>query len=283
VTPNALRWDGRAGWYEVWYVVVTGRFWLRYTIHVPDDPDREGRAALWLASWTGAPAARRWEFPLEEFRTDAGGTNVEIAGARLDDGGAAGAPGGGAAWELAFAGGGRPFEHAHRLVRPLTRSRVVLAAPALEITGSVELDGERHELERAPGHRAHVFGSRHADRFAWAHAGAGGGRWLELLAAKLPGLPLLAAHASDRGAVNAPWRIPFVGAELAPERSRIGPYEVAARRDDFVGVTYEDPDGTPLFCYHTERARITGPGLEAADASYEFATRAPLDGWTIAL
>ncbi len=283
MTPNALRWDGRDGWYEVWYLVAAGRFWLRYTLHVPGDPGQDGHAALWLASWAGAPAARKWTFPLEAFRTDAAGARVEIGDARLDAEGASGAPAGDAAWELSFSGGGRPFEHAHPLVRPLTRSRVVLAAPALEISGWVEIDGVRHELDRAAGHQAHVFGTRHAERFAWAHASAGGGRWLELLAAKLRGLPELAAYATERGAVNAPWRVPFVRADLSPRRTRIGPYEVTAEPDDFVGVTYEDPDGSRLFCYHTERARVTGPGVEAGDASYEFATRTPLNGWTISL
>jgi hypothetical protein len=83
--------------------------------------------------------------------------------------------------------------------------------------------------------------------------------------------------------VNAPWRMPFVETDLAPERSRVGPYEVLAEREDFVGVTYHDPDGTPLYCYHTERARLTGPDVRAEDVAYEFATRERLEGWTISV
>ena len=103
--PNALRWDSRPGWYEVWYVIVAGLFWLRSTIHVPSEPDREGEAALWFAS----------------------------------------------------------------------------------------------------------------------------------------------------------------------------------RPADFVGVTYRDPDGAPLYCYHTERARLRGPGVDADRASFEYACRAKLPGWTISV
>jgi hypothetical protein len=282
VTANALRWNGSPGWYEVWYVVVAGRLWLRHTLHVPAERTRPGEAAVWLAAWLGPPTARKWTFPLDAFQAEPGGGRLEIAGARLDAAGASGAPEQGVAWELSFAGGGRPFQHPHRLVRP-ARTRVELSAPALEISGWLELGGQRHELDHAPGHQAHVFGTRHAESFAWAHATTGDGRWLDLLAAKLPRLPLVAAYATERRAVNAPWQLPFVRADLSPERSRIGPYAVAAAREDFVGVTYHDPDGGRLFCYHTERARVSGPGLETGDVAYEFATRTALDGWTISL
>jgi hypothetical protein len=242
---------------EVRYVIVAGVLWLRYT----NEP------AVWLATWTGEPRARTWQ--VDELPH----MDVRRAGGAVD----------GAAWDLRFSGPGRPYAFPHRLARPLAKTQFVVEEPALSVSGWFEVDGERHELEDAPGHRAHVWGTRYADDFLWAHANVDATGWVELLAACAPRLPMLAAYADERRTVSAPWHMPFVRDALAPERSRVSPYEVPADRGDFVGVTYHDPDGTALFCYHTERARLTGPGLEAVDVAYEFASRRPLEGWTISI
>ena len=260
---NALRWDGRPGWYEVWYLIVAGRFWLRYTLHVPADPAEEGEVALWVASFDGPPTVRKETFPLDAFRTTGTGWPVELGPASLADGRATG-PG----FELELRALAPPADPLPRSVRRLARTRVLLAQPVLELSGTIG----GVELDRALGTQAHVFGTRHAERFAWAHAGAADGRYVELLTAKAKGLPEL-SFCEGR----------FVRATVEPCTWRIGGYRVEADPADFLGVTYRDPDGTPLYCYHAERARLFWPGRGTVEAAFEVATRAKLPGWTVSL
>ena len=236
---NALRWDGRAGRYEVWYLIVAGKFWLRYTLRVPTDPAEEGEAALWLVSFAGTPAARKEVFPLEAFRAPGSGWPIELGPARLCGTAAHGSLAG-ARWELELHGDAPPFAHTHPLVRALrvAKTQLVCSAPALAISGFVEVDGVRQALDRAPGHQAHIWGSRHAQRWGWAHANGPGGRWVEALAAKVPGAPQLALsdltplHEYFRSLRDV--RLEITGADLAAlglgESPRVGEVLAELRR-----------------------------------------------------
>ena len=284
MSANALRWDGRSGRYEVWYLTVAGSFWIRYTLHVPADPDADGECALWFGDFTRAPAMRRTTFPLEALRTPRAGWPLELGAGRLTDTGASGEVEG-ARWSLRFDAGERPFAYVPAVVRRLglAATEVVVVKPALAVSGVVEVDGAVHELVAAPGQQAHVFGRRHADRWGWFHATLGGGRWVEGLVANVQGLPRAAFHASECHATNGLLRVFRTPAELEPGRVRVGPYEVQAKPGEFVGVTYRDPDGAEVYCYHAERARLRGAGVEADDAALEFGTRAKLEGWPLSL
>jgi hypothetical protein len=284
VNANALRWDGRPGRYEVWYLTVAGRFWIRYSLRVPTDPDEDGEAALWLADFTGTPRARKATFPLEALRAQRDGWPLELGPGLLGDTEARGEIDG-ARWQLTFSAEQMPFVYTPPVMSRLglASTEVVVVKPSLAISGVVELDGERHELDAAPGQQAHLFGRRHADRWSWFHATLPDGRWIEGLAAKVPRMPQIALHATERGAANGLTALFRTRAAVAPGRVTLGPYVVEAPRDDFVGVTYTDPDGAEVFCHHTEKAILRGPDGEVHDVALEYGSRDKVEGWPVSL
>ena len=87
------------------------------------------------------------------------------------DRGAAGRVGDGA-WELSWEPRLRPYELVHPLVRRtgIARTELVLAHADLVISGTLDLGGRRLDLDGARGGQAHLWGTRHAERWAWTHA-----------------------------------------------------------------------------------------------------------------
>jgi hypothetical protein len=253
---NALAWDGRRGRYEVWYLIVAGRFWLRYTLRIPTDPEQDGEAALWFADFTGTPRAWKTTFALDAFRTTGAAWPIELGPGRLTDTEAVGEVDA-ARWRLRFAGDRAPFMYPPRPLRPLASTQFSVARPGLSISGDVEVDGVRHDLDGAAGHQAHVWGRRHADRWGWFDSGDADG-----LVVKAAGLPQL-AFLDGR----------FARGEVAPGRMRVGRHVIEAPKDSFVGVTYHDPDGSEVYCYHSEHGGV----------ALEYGTRAKLDGWPLSI
>jgi hypothetical protein len=239
--------------FSAWYLIVQGRFWLRYAVD-------GGVSTLWLVSFDGETRARKE--PVDPAAVQAGDRRWVSPW-----------------WDLTLeplAGG---FDHAHPFVRPLARTRLHMTAPALLVSGTI---GET-TLDAAPGHQARLVGTRRPERFGWAHATLPGGCYVDLLVAEVPHVPRLAVWITERERRNSPLDLVRNRGEIGPTRVAVGPYTAETSDGDMVGVTYEDPDGRPLYCYHSERARLLGPGVEVADAAFEYASRDPVPGWPISL
>src|SRR3954452_5505943 len=174
---NTMRWDGRPGHYEVWYATLTDPrtatgVWIRYALRAPLVAGEQAECALWLAPLTpGAERyARRASFPVGELEAHTDPFRVCLAGADLSDRGAAGSAGDGA-WELSWTPRLPAVAFVHPLVQRtgIAQTELVLSHPDLAVLGTVRLGDRTLELDGAPGAQAHLWGTRHAARWAWAH------------------------------------------------------------------------------------------------------------------
>jgi hypothetical protein len=166
---NSLRWDGCAGHYEVYYLTLTDAAsgvgaWIRYTMTAPGD------AALWFVvdDPVRGVIARKALRPLDQLKASAG--ELRIGDAVLSDRGAAGAFED-VAWDLRWTPSGRSYSHVHPVAGRLGLAQSVLELPHadLAIEGAVMFAGTRLELQGARGGQAHIWGSKHADNWAWVH------------------------------------------------------------------------------------------------------------------
>jgi hypothetical protein len=235
---------------DAWYLVVNGVLWLRHT----SQP-----RAVWFADFVDTPSARREPYDGELPFGD------RLTGSCGD-----------ARWELTLGGGGSPTPYFPGWLRPIAATNVTAERPAVRVDGWFEAGGVRHELHDAPGETALVRTRRHADEWGWFHAALPDGGWVDGLVGRAKGLPQVAFHLRDG-------KRTWARGVAAPGRTQVGPYVVEAPHDSFVGVTYLDPGGGAVYCWHSERGRLTGPGVEAEHVALEYGSRARVDGWPISI
>jgi hypothetical protein len=286
MSANALRWDGSPGHYEVYFLSATDRasglgLWIRYTLRAP--LQGAGECALWFMAMTrgGARFARKATSPLDALVARANPFHLTLGGADLSDRGMAGGAEG-VAWELSWEPGLAAAEHVHPLLQRagLASTVLVLAHPDLTVDGTVSFDGRTVTLEGARGAQAHLWGSKHAARWTWAHANDlrglegdprpeayvdGVSVFVSRVGRELgPSTPVVGRLAGEDFRSTRPldvarnrsafglttWR--FEARDGA--RKVVG--EVDASRETLIGVTYHDPDGDLAYCYNSEVASM---------------------------
>ncbi|MEM3164383.1 MAG: tocopherol cyclase family protein, partial [Halobacteria archaeon] len=202
-SDNAVRWKGRPGAYEAYYVILHDApsrtaWWLRYTLMAPfrarpptqprSASEREGRWAergepvveLWgnffdgksgrtVALKQAAPASKA-ELSASPFRFALGDSELTHRSAR----GRVKSAEGEMEWDLKWEPAPRSFRHLPGLFYslPLPVARVASPNPAVSISGRAVVNGTRYEFQGAPGHQTHHWGRRHAPGWAWGHCGA---------------------------------------------------------------------------------------------------------------
>lgn len=320
---NALRWDGGPGHYEVYYLSATDRgsgcgLWIRYTMVAP--VDAEATCSLWFMAMDpgGGLTGRKHTRPARELSATDAPFQLRVGESVLTDRGMTGGFED-VSWDLRWEPGGSGAEHVHPLLQRLKLAKTVLVLPhpAVEVEGSVEWEGRRLELDGARGGLAHLWGSKHAARWTWAHCndlqGLDGSprpdAWIDGVSVFVPRFgrtigpsspivgrlagrdfrstsPLRVMRNESRFGLTT-WHLEAVDGDL---RAVV---DVDAPRDRLVGVTYHDPDGDLAYCYNSETAsmrvrvweRDGGAGGRLVDelvsqgrAHFEYAQREPVPG-----
>lgn len=327
---NAFRWDGAPGHYEVYYLSLTDPAsgvgaWIRYTMVAPQERTGEpATCALWFMAMDPDGAervvGRKATFPIERLVAESEPFRLDVADATLTDRGMAGAFGD-VRWELAWEPRLPAYEHVHPFLRRAGIAKTVLFLPHadLEVSGTLVFGGRELALAGARGGQAHLWGSKHAGSWAWAHCNDfatpdgepvrdtfvdGVSVFVPRFGRQVgPSTPLVARVRGEDFASTSPVRVlrnqstfgvtswRFEARDGA--RKLVG--EVDARREDLVGVTYHDPDGDLAYCYNSEIASMrvgvwdrSRSGWELREtlvadgrAHFEYAQREPLPDLTL--
>jgi hypothetical protein len=285
---NALQWDGGPGHYEVYYLSATDPvsgtgLWIRYTMlaHAGEGPV-QGESALWFMAMTAdgtTRVGRKLSLPLGQLAAEDQPFRLTIGDAELSDRGMAGSFED-VAWELRWEPNERAYEHVHPLLRRARIAKTVLLLPHadLQVSGTVRIGDRELALDGMRGGQAHLWGSKHANRWAWMHCNDfqgldGDGRpgdFLDAVSVFVPRFgreigpntpvvgrllgedfastsPLVVTRNASRFGLTS-WHFEARGA-----KRRIA-VEVDAPRESLVGVTYHDPDGEIPYCYNSEVA-----------------------------
>jgi len=173
-------------------------------------------------------------------------------------------------WDLSFPTGApthRPLpDWLYR--RGMAPTRVYSPNVDTRVSGTVEVDGSSLRVQDVPAHQGHLFGTRHADRWAWAHCGdfmdesvvvhalVAQGRRGPLVAPYLTSVGIrwegrwirLGAVRRRRDFGVGTWRV-----DVGDRRYRLTG-RIEAPASALIRARYEDPDGRPRFCHHTEVA-----------------------------
>jgi hypothetical protein len=286
MNANVLRWDGGPAHYEVYYLSLTDArsatgLWIRYTMRSP--LTGAGECSLWFMAMDrdGARFARRATYPIEELVAQRDPFRLNLAGADLSDRGMAGGFED-AAWELSWVPSLPAAEHVDRLLRRagLAKTILVLSHPDLAVSGTVRFGGRELVLDGARGAQAHLWGSKHASRWTWAHANdlrtpqgePRPGAYLDGVSVYVPRLgrrlgpstPLVGRFGGDDFRSTSPLHVTRNASRFGlttwrfeardGRRKVVG--EVDAPRSSLVGVTYHDPDGDLAYCYNSEVASM---------------------------
>ncbi len=284
---NVTLWDGRQrGFYEVYYLKVNHldshtALWARYTLLAPRQRSSKPVAELWVVFFDRNDPARnlalKRTFPVTRATIGRHPFLLRIADAELRHGHAVGGLAGDGnviTWELDWEPAAETFAH---FPRPslyqggFPKTKVLAPNLSVPMRGFFALNGTTYRLDGAPGHQAHLWGTRQGLRWTWGNCNAFAEdptAVFEALSAQvqvgpLPSPTLTVCALYHQGQWH---RFNELGQWLTNRsRSELGQWElraqgqdvrlvghISSRFQDLVGVEYTDTDGSHLYCHNAK-------------------------------
>ena len=283
---NRLKWTkGRRGHYEVYYLTFNhlksrSGFWIRYTMTAPVQGGPEPWAQIWFSYFNYPEPEKNFgltaKYPISALHAEHSDFQLLIGHNGLSDGRAAGriqGLGRTVEWDFRFIPSETVHLHLPRMLYRVHLADTLALCPHLDVylNGRVTIDGQTFELKNDPGNQTHLWGEKHAERWAWVHCNA----FAEDRTATLEGLSV---QIKRLGVPLPPFNFLFLryrgkdyrftelhhlactGGKFEPGlwqlRAQAGNTlfkgEISARFQDMVCAEYADPDGDPAWCHNTE-------------------------------
>jgi hypothetical protein len=264
----------------VWFLTCTDRtggtgYWIRSALLAPkEDP---GSAGVWFARFDPGDPGRTFgihrRYGIDDTDVAVDAFRVRIGASTFSSGLVEGELEGGghrARWRLEFPTGGPTYRLLPDLFyrRGMAPSRPLSPNVDTAVSGTLEVDGESIEVRDVPAQQGHVFGSHHAQRWAWAHCSdfveeeavveavtAQGRRgplttpYVTSIGVRWQGRWIRLTRISRRRDFGlGTWRV-----DVGNRRYRLtGRVESPARA--LIRARYQDPDGSERYCHNSEVA-----------------------------
>jgi hypothetical protein len=297
----------------VWFLTLSdparrAGYWIRYTLRAPVAGPPEPR--VWFAAF-GLDDAGTFGvnelLPPSELHVARDRFEVALGGSTIASGRAVGEIHGGGhdvRWDIRFPAEGPTFRILpDALYRGnLAPTKPLTPEPHVRATGTIEIDGEARTLDGVAGQQGHLFGTRHAERWAWAACNAfdEDGVAFQALSAQGRRGPVRSPHLVFAGlrfggrwirfrgmSRRRDWGLGWWRITLVGRRHRLDG-EVIADPKAMVKARYLDPDDTPRWCHNSEVAscrltlweRRAGGWQDVADLTSDGTTHAEWAGRT---
>ncbi len=287
---NYLRWDRKPGHYEVYYLTFNhlkseSGFWIRYTMTAPDADKGDAYAQIWFSYFNRRDPEKNFalkkKYPIDQLNAKENPFSLSVGENSLRNGHAVGSIAGNghsAAWDITFTPSAGVYYMLPKFMYKTELADTLALVPHLDVkfSGSINVDGDTLSFDGDPGCQTHLWGSEHAQRWAWAHCNAfeeDDSAVIECLSAQvkrlgimIPPMNMFFIRAGGRDYLLTELnKLIFTKSEFdcgdwtfsSTDGNTKFKGKFSCRMDDLVEAEYFDPNGHKAYCRNTEVGDLT--------------------------